>query len=310
MSVMTDSEAGGISVVVAVTADIAGLEASFRACKAALGRLGRPLDFVYVVDGPQTRALAALKSLRRAGEPIEILSFAQAFGGAAVLNAGLREVKGRLVVTLPALVEFDPDELPRLVESLGTADMIVGRRVDPAARGEPKLERAMRLLLKSPFHDLRSEVRVMRKEVAEELTLYGNQHRFLPLIANALGFTVVEIDLPLRRADGRGGMRGVDLGLMLDLATMVFLLRFIRKPFRFFGGLGFGLLVIGGLVTLYLVGVRLFFGVPLADRPALILSTLMVVLGIQVIAMGLIGEIITFAYTREMKEYKIDRVVD
>jgi hypothetical protein len=94
------------------------------------------------------------------------------------------------------------------------------------------------------------------------------------------------------------------------VVTIYFLLRFLRKPFRFFGGFGFAILAVGGLFTAYLVIARLFFGVPLVDRPALVLSTLMVVLGIQIISVGLIGEIVAFTYAKDVKDYRVDRVVE
>ena len=94
------------------------------------------------------------------------------------------------------------------------------------------------------------------------------------------------------------------------MIAVFFLLRFLRKPFRFFGGFGFAVLMVGILITAWVVGARLFFGIPLGDRPALILSTLLVVLGIQIISVGLIGEIISFTYAKDIKDYRVDRVVE
>jgi hypothetical protein len=111
-----------------------------------------------------------------------------------------------------------------------------------------------------------------------------------------------------RNHDRPGG--GIDLSLVLDLITAFFLIRFIKRPFRFFGGFGFAVLAVGGLVTAWLVFARLFLGEALVDRPALILSSLMIVLGIQIISVGLIGEIITFSFTKEHKDYKVERIVD
>jgi hypothetical protein len=150
----------------------------------------------------------------------------------------------------------------------------------------------------------------MRRRVAEELVLYGSQERFLPLLAQAQGFKVVELALPMAPGTGLRRQLGIEPTLVLDALTVVFLLRFLKKPFRFFGGIGLAVLAAGALATAWLVFTRLFLGVPLADRPALILSTLLVVLGIQIIAVGLIGEIITFAHAREIDDYKIDRIVE
>lgn len=304
--------APALSVVVAITREEAGLEAALAAYKKVLAPLGS-VELVCVLDGPQPRSLATLRRLRAAGEPVEILSFARSFGKAAALTVGLRQCRGEIVLTLPAVPQIAMADLPRLVEGIraGEADMLVAHRMLEGKPLSPKLEWTLRLLLKSPFRDVRSEVRAMRGQVARELTFYGNQDRFLPLIASAHGFVVEEIDVHVPAGSvARLHRIRTDPSLILDVVTLFFLLKFMRKPFRFFGGIGFGILGVGGLVTAWLVFVRLFFGAPLADRPALILSTLMVVLGIQVIAVGLIGEIIAFAFSREIRDYKIDRVVD
>lgn len=301
-----------LSVVVALHRDDTDVAATYAAYKAALAPSGS-IEFVYVLDGPQPAGRAALRKLRQAGEPIEILAFARPFGRAAALTAGLRQCRGEIVLTLPAVPEIAHADLPRFIEGLreGEADMLVAHRTIEGRPLSPKLERALRLLVQSPFRDVRSEVRAMRAQVARELTFYGNQDRFLPLIASAHGFAVRELDVQIPAGSlARLHQLRTDPSLFLDVVTLFFLLKFMRKPFRFFGGIGFGILGVGGLATAWLVFVRLFFGTPLADRPALILSTLMVVLGIQVIAVGLIGEIIAFAFAREIKDYKIDRVVD
>jgi hypothetical protein len=299
-----------LSVVVVIGRDGGSVAGIHRRYRLALASLGLELEFLYVLDGPLPRTLAALRELRSAGEIIEILTFSQSFGEAAALTVGFRRARAPLVMTLPLEPAVADADLPRLVEALGTSDMVVARRSAAAQPELPKLERTMRILVGSPFHDLRCAVRVMKAEVAAELTLYGNQAHFLPLVAGAQGFAVREVevgfpeDAPPKRA------RGINLSLALDVVTIFFLIKFMRKPFRFFGGIGFGILAVGGLATAWLVFSRLALGVPLADRPALILSTLMIVLGIQVIAVGLIGEIITFAYAREIKDYKVERIVD
>ena len=299
-----------LSVIVVIAKEGGPVAETYRRYRQALaqGRLG--LEFLYVLDGPLPRTLAALRELRRAGEPVEILTFSQPFGEAAALTVGFRRARAPLVMTLAAEPVVADADLPRLVEAIGTSDMVVARRADARQPALPKLERAMSILVGSPFHDLRCAARVMKAEVAAELTLYGNQSHFLPLVAGAHGFTVREIEV--RPAEGARlqRARGIDLSLALDVVTIFFLLKFMRKPFRFFGGIGFAILAIGGLATAWLVFARLVLGVPLADRPALILSTLMIVLGIQVIAVGLIGEIIAFAYAREIKDYKVERIVD
>lgn len=300
-----------LSIVVPVQAERPGLAETHRRYREGLEGLGYSLQFVYVVDGPHTRSLEALKELKRQGESLEILSLAQPFGEATALSTGFKHVKGDLILTLPDEPQVAIEALPKLLEAVDGSDVVVARRSPPdgmAPGGQRKFEYVAKLLLGSEFSDLRCGVRVLKRPVIEEITLYGNQHHFFPLIAQTHGFTIKEVEVRAARAPRRS-LRP-KLTLLLDLLTAYFLIRFIKKPFRFFGGFGFAVLALGGLVTAYLVLARLLFGEPLVDRPALILSSLMVVLGIQIISVGLIGEIITFAFTKEQKEYKIEKIVE
>ena len=306
------SERRLLSVVVPVLTDRPDLERLHATYKAALEAPGRDLQFVYVVDGPLETALASLRALKRRGEPIEILHHAHSFGEATALTTGFRHAEGELILTLTEEIKVKPHELEKLLAATATHDLVTARRMPPDGRGpgkQRKFELATSLLFGNRFHDLRAGVRVMRRAVAEEITLHGHQHYFLPLIAETHGFTAQEIEVDADRTSQKSPPTP-NLALVLDLLTAFFLIRFIKKPFRFFGGFGFAVLAIGGLVTAYLVFARLFFGEALVDRPALIISSLMIVLGIQIISVGLIGEIITFTFTKEQKDYKVERIVD
>lgn len=301
-----------LSVVVPILTDQPDLERLHAIYKTALEAPGRGLQFVYVVDGPLETALAGLRRLKRRGEPIEILHHAHSFGEATALTTGFRHAEGELILTLTEEIKVKPHELEKLLAATATYDLVTARRMPPDGRGpgkQRKFEFATSLLFGNRFHDLRAGVRAMRRAVAEEITLHGHQHYFLPLIAETHGFTAQEIEVDADRTSQKSPPTP-NLALVLDLLTAFFLIRFVKKPFRFFGGFGFALLAIGGLVTAWLVFARLFLGEALVDRPALILSSLMMVLGIQIISVGLIGEIITFTFTKEQKDYKVERIVD
>lgn len=301
-----------ISAVVPVDHDHDDIAATYRSYRKVLGALNKPVEFIYVLDGPIPKAREALRSLRDAGEPIEILSFATPFGMAAALTVGFRHAAGDVVFTLTPYAEVAAEGLPAMLQALETTDMVVARRVlGGREQAKPrKFESMVNALFGTSLQDIRCGVRVMRAEVAKELVIYGNQHRFLPLLAQAQGFAVKEVDLPSLYPPQHGSrLIPLDVSLLLDVITIYFLLRFVRKPFRFFGGFGFAILAVGGLFTLWLVISRLFLGVPLVDRPALVLSTLMIVLGIQIISVGLIGEIVAFTYAKEVKDYRVDRIV-
>lgn len=303
-----------ISVVVPITHDRDDVASAYHAYRRALARFGKPVEFIYVLDGPMPQAAKALRALKSGGEAVEILSFATPFGEAAALTVGFRHAAGDVVFTLTPYIEVAPEALPTLLDALGGSDLVVARRVQADSGQQPKprkFERTINALFGTSLQDIRSRVRVMRAEVAKELTVYGNQYQFLPLLALAQGFAVAEIDLPSTRVPPRPQrLLPVDVSLLLDVVTVYFLLRFLKKPFRFFGGFGFAVLALGALFTAYLVIARLAFGVALVDRPALVLSTLMVVLGIQIISVGLIGEIVAFTYAKDIRDYRVDRIVE
>ncbi len=145
-----------------------------------------------------------------------------------------------------------------------------------------------------------------------EVSVYGDQHRFLPVLARRQGFRVKELDVAQSPKDQfRGAYRSREyLHRILDIFTVFFLVRFTKKPLRFFGMIGTITFTVGGLITLYLVIERLFLGKALAERPALLLSSLLVVLGVQIFALGLIGELIIFTHAKQMKEYTIDEIIN
>ena len=301
-----------LSIVVPISRDQPNLATLHAAYKTALEAPDRMLQFIYVVDGPLEATLTSLRTLKRGGEPMEILHHAHHFGEAAALTTGFRHAKGERIITLSEEITVKPAELDKLLAAAETDDVVIARRMPPDGRGpgkQRKFEYAANLLFGRRFNDLRASVRVMRRAVAEEITLYGHQHYFLPLIAETHGFTVREVAVDADRTQEKA-TASPNLPLVLDLITAFFLIRFIKRPFRFFGGFGFSVLAIGGLVTAWLVFARLFLGEALVDRPALILSSLMIVLGIQIISVGLIGEIITFSFTKEHKDYKVERIVD
>ena len=306
-----------LSVVIPVANGADDFSDLFESYHEALAQTGRNFEFLFVLDGPRPLTRAQLEGLRAAGHPIRIFEFAKSFGEAAALTVGFEHARGDVLLTLPSRFQVESASLPRLLEALEDCDMVVTRRWP---RTDSRLSRLKTVLFNrlvgfrngNKFHDLGCSVRILRKTVAEEVPLYGDQDPFLPLLARYKGFVVNEIDLPQsRRAPYRRPHGfGVYLRRLLDVLTVFFLTKFTRKPLRFFGLIGAGIALIGLVSLLYLVIERLFFGASLADRPALLLSSLMIVLGIQVLGLGLIGELVIFSHTRDLKEYQVREIVN
>ena len=306
-----------LSVVIPVANGADDFSDLFEGYREALAQTGRNLEFLFVLDGPRPLTRVQLEALREAGHPIRIFEFAKSFGEAAALTVGFEHARGDVLLTLPSRFQVESSSLPRLLEALEDCDMVVTRRWP---RTDSRFSRTKTLVFNrlvgsrngNKFHDLGCSVRILRKVVAEEVPLYGDQDAFLPLLARYRGFVVKEIDLPQsRRAPYRRphGL-GVYMRRLLDVFTVFFLTKFTRKPLRFFGLIGAGLALLGLVFLLYVIVERLFFGEALADRPALLLSSLMFVLGIQVLGLGLIGELVIFSHARELKEYRVREIVN
>jgi len=230
--------------------------------------------------------------------------------------AGFEQARGGLILTLPAYHQIEGAEIGKLVKALEAADVAIGHRWPRAGSKLEALRRSMfhgllAWVTKLRFHDLGCGARAMKRRVLEEIHLYGDQHRFLAVLANRQGFTVTEVNVRQSAHDQFRGIYGPReyARSVLDIFTVFFLVRFTKKPLRFFGMLGVSMFGTGALVIVYLVIERLFMDHALATRPALLLSSLLVVLGLQLFALGLLGELIIFTHARNIKDYQVDQVI-
>jgi glycosyltransferase involved in cell wall biosynthesis len=305
-----------ISVIVPVGQRFADATELCAGYQQGLQMLHLPYQMIFVLDGPNAKFSADIERLIDQGEPIILVNLSRSFGEATALMAGFEQSSGDIIVTLPAYHQIDPADIGKLVNGLASADLCYGRRWP---RGETWLAKQRRVA----FHGLVSAVtgikvsdlgcgaRAMRRQVLAEIPLYADQHRFIPVLADRQGFRVSEIDV---RQSGKDHFEGVYrireyTHRVLDIFTVFFLVRFTKKPLRFFGMVGVSTFSIGLVITLILVVQRLFFDQALADRPALLLATLMVVLGLQLFAIGLLGELIIFTHAKTIKDYQVDRVI-
>lgn len=307
-----------ISAIVPVTARIQQVAEVAASYMRALDAMDRSFEIILVIDGDKPDAFDELIKLAETDKRIRLIKFAKSFGQATAISAGFRLSTGKIVLTLPAYHQVDPTSLPGLIDTLDECDMAVAHRW-PRHRDsafENLRHKFFHWLVKvssrESFSDLGCAVRAFKREILDEIPLYGEQHYFLPILAANQGFSVKEVRVaqsPEDRYEGSYSPRTY-IRRFLDILSVVFLVRFTKKPIRFFGTIGSITFVFGGAVLFYLIVQRLFFGVPLADRPALLVSSLLTVLGLQIFALGLLGELIIFTHAREIKEYKIEKIVN
>ncbi len=274
-------------------------------------------EIIFILDGPREDTLLILKNLSRDDGKIKIIQLSKWFGEATALTAGIEESSGSHILILPSYAQIDASQINKILTHLDEYDMVLARRYP---RRDPIINRIqggvfnaiVRYITNTSFKDLGCAVRAFKREVVNEISIYGDQHRFLPLLADKHGFSIKEVNVDQAPEDRH--MRIHRLGVyprrLMDIFTVFFLVKFTKKPLRFFGLIGIFTFVIGALLIAYIIFERLFLGVELASRPALLLSSLMVVLGVQIIALGLIGELIIFTHANQIKEYKIDQVIN
>lgn len=307
---------GRLSVIIPVSERPDDLRIVHHEYRAAIDQFTANVEFIYVLDGKAPVALEQLQTLQGAGERLRVLQLGHWFGDAAAISAGFLHASGEWILTLPSYFQVQPGEVGKLWEQRGGHHMLVGfRHPRKDAATNRWLGRSFNWLVGritgTDFHDLGCGVRLFHRIVLEEIPLYGDQHRFLPVLAALRGFSTIEI--PLAQSEKDFGIRGYGPGVLfrrlLDLTTVFFVARFTKKPLRFFGLIGSGITSLGGIWTAWLVFQRLFLGEALADRPALILASLMIVLGVQVFALGLLGEIIIYTHAKEIREYTVEEIV-
>jgi glycosyltransferase involved in cell wall biosynthesis len=305
-----------LSVIVPIGARRSNLKTLYAQYKAGVEQTGLPYEFIFVLDGSHGDAIAQLEQLLSEGEDFTVVNLTRSFGEAAALMAGFEYSSGEAIVTLPAYAQIDPVDIRKLVAALSSADMAVGRRwprygnfIDRARRSA--FHGLLRMVTGSRFNDLGCGARALRRRVFEEIDLYGDQHRFIAILALRLGFSVCEVPVRQSKDDrfDRIYRPKQYAHHVLDLFSIFFLVRFTKKPLRFFGMMGAGVFSVGALVLVYISAQRLLLDERLSDRPALLLAALLVVLGMQFFALGLLGELIIFTHARDLKDYRVEEVI-
>lgn len=304
-----------VSVVIPVTESCGDLVEIYRVHMDILNHRGVVSEFIFVIDGGFEREGDLVRAMAYHEPSVRVIQLSRPFGEAAALAVGFEQSAGDVVVSMPAYFQTVPEGLDALLNGLDDGcDMAVSRR---RPRHDGWINKSqnfgfhfvVRWFTGVTFYDLGCGLRVMKKQVVQELQLYGDLHRFLPLLAYQRGFKIREVDVLQHQANESTRLYspGVYLRRLLDILTIVFLFKFTKKPLRFFGLIGSGLFATGFGVSFYLLCERLMGMGSLADRPLLVLGVLLMVLGVQTASMGLLGEIIIFTHARKMKEYTIKK---
>jgi glycosyltransferase involved in cell wall biosynthesis len=307
-----------ISVVVPLLNEEHSLEELYRQIAAALGPCGEPWEVVFVDDGSTDGSMAVLDRLHAETTNVVVVHLRRNFGKAAALQAGFLEARGDVVVTMDADLQDDPAEIPRLLAKLEEGfDLVSGwkaHRNDPLARRlfSRIFNWTTALVSGVRLHDVNCGLKAYRAEVLQGLRLYGELHRFIPVLAAYRGFRVAEIPVnhrPRRHGRSRYGPERYLRGFF-DLLSVTFMGRYRHRPLHLFGGMGVLMGAVGFAILLYLT-VIWFWGQAIGHRPLLTLGVLLVVVGIQFVSLGLLSELITSQHEERIDEReRIEQLVE
>jgi glycosyltransferase involved in cell wall biosynthesis len=309
-----------VSVVVPVLDEAETVGELAARVAAVLDRLGVGFEILFVDDGSADSTPERVREAHGADARVKLIRLRRNFGKAAALSAGFDHARGPVVVTMDGDLQDDPEEIPRLLEALaaGPLDLVSGwkrRRRDPASKRLPSrlFNWVTRRLARVDLHDFNCGFKAYRREVVDQVPIYGELHRYIPVLASRRGFAVGEIEVrhhPRRHGASKYGWDRFYKGL-LDLLTVLFITRYTRRPLHLFGVIGLALFGAGFAVNLYLlVGWIQAGGAGLANRPLLLLGVLLMVVGIQVLTTGLIAEMISSVGFRRKESYAVRELVE
>jgi glycosyltransferase involved in cell wall biosynthesis len=315
-----------LTVVVPVHDDQVEFEAILEQYVREFERRGITYEFVFVLDGTSDKLFEELGRRRPSDTSVRIIKFNQPFGESIALAAGFKIARGRVVLSLPQYVQTDPADVHKVLDAVERgADVVTCWRKPRVDAWLNRVQSAffnafMRILTRAQVHDLNCLQRAMRRRVFEDVTVQGDMYRFLPVLAFRAGYEVAEVQVRHLKEHKRGAVFGSLFGVgvylrrLLDVAALIFLTRFTRKPLRFFGLAGFGIFGVG-LTTCLVVLVQFLMGgdavdTRLKNRAWLVFGALMIVLGVQTFFIGLVAEIVIFTQGRHLKDYKVGRVAE
>ncbi len=301
-----------ISILVPLLNEEESLRPLYNEIKKTLKTIQADHEIFFIDDGSTDKSLGIIKDLAKTDNKIKYISFRSNYGKSAALQVGFKNVTGDAVITMDADLQDDPGEIPSLLKKLDEGyDLVSGwkkKRFDPFIKKTSSkfFNYITRLFTRVKIHDFNCGLKAYRKQVVQNINVYGELHRYIPVLADWKGFSVTEIIVkhhPRRYGKTKFGISRFFKGFV-DLITVIFTTRYIRRPMHLFGFVGLITALIGFAISAWLAVEKIFFGYSLSNRPLLFLGTLLIIVGIQFFAIGLLGEILVHNF-QDDKEYII-----
>lgn len=312
-----ESRTSRISLIVSLYNFADSVEALYRSTVDAMEASGDSFELVFVDDGSTDATYEKLVAVAEQDDRVRVVKMRSTFGEAATLDAGLRYSDGEYIVFLSGRVRVNPREIPKFIEALkGGKDLVVGWR---SPRRDFVLNRWISWIFNSlagrlskvRLHDINSGIIATYRYVLEKISFYGDLYNFIPVLAGQQGYLVSEEKIEQLSGRFRKSKYPKEyLQRLLDIITVFFLTRYSKKPIHFLGFMGTVFAICGLGIEIYLFIYRILRIGPIAGRPLLILGALFLVIGIQMISIGLLGEMIIFTHAEDIEGYNIEEIIN
>ncbi len=295
------SQSPYVSIVVPLFNEEESLRELLEGIEQVVARMRKSYEVIFVDDGSTDRSFEVLKELQSTRKHIKVIRFRRNFGKSAALSVGFKEASGEYVVTLDADLQDDPNEIPDLIATMGDSfDLVSGwkkRRFDPLSKTLPSrfFNFVTGKVTGIKIHDFNCGLKAYRNVVVKNLNIHGELHRFIPVLAHWAGFRVTEKSVqhhPRKFGKTKFGMSRFFNGF-LDLLTVLFTTRYLRRPLHLFGVWGIVAFVLGAAVDGVLIVERILGETDLSNRPLFLIGFLLIIIGVQFVSIGLLGEMIT-----------------
>lgn len=296
-----------LSIVIPLHNEAESLPLLMQSISTVLDTTGHTYEVIFIDDGSIDQSFSVLKKLHAEyGAKVKVIRFTRNYGKSAGLSIGIREAKGDIIITMDADLQDDPTAIPEMLAKLDEGwDLVSGwkkKRYDPITFTIPsKLWNIINSALSGvKLHDFNCGFKAYRADAAKSLEIYGDRHRYLPTLAHWNGFKVTEIPVPHHPRQFGKSKYGFDkfFNGVMDMLTLLFLKRYLKSPLHFFGLIGFGLIMLGGSVLGYF-GIEWLLTREMHIRPLTLLSVSSIIIGIQFLSFGFLGEMLTNSAPRD-----------
>jgi glycosyltransferase involved in cell wall biosynthesis len=309
-----------VSVVIPLLNEEENIPILYDELTQALQKTDVEYELIFVDDGSSDNSLEILEKLQQSDAHICIISLRKNFGQTAAMSAGFDMASGDIIIAMDADLQNDPADIPMLLEKIAEgADMVTGWRFN---RQDPFLSRKLPSKIANKIisyatgvhlHDYGCTLKAFRYDVIKNIKLYGEMHRFIPAIASAMGVSIAEVKVNHRSRRFGTSKYGISrtLRVILDLITVKFLLNYATRPIHVFGTIGFISGSVGAVLALVMTIQRQFYGMPLSDRPLLLLAILLIFVGVQFVTIGLVAEMLARTYheSQDKPTYYIRKII-